>query len=129
MLKITFTVESNVRYKNSNARLFRLYKRLYLFECYFATVFKCNRILCGGSKINMSSSYRRHKTVIMRSPFHYKTSKTILSQPKQNMTFSFTLRGVKWAPLFFNADLQKLLKQINTLNILVFKKINVSHVC
>lgn len=125
MLKISFTVQSNVRYKNSNARLFRLYKRLFMFQCYFTALFNTNSTAIVSSDYHFKSKFKQHRIVIMRSPFHYKTSKTLLAQPKQQLTLSFLIKVKKKTPLFFSNDMQNLIKNLNTLNILVFKKIKI----
>ena len=127
MLKISFTVLSNVRYKSSNARLFRLYKRLYLFQCYFSSIFKGNKNCVNGCYISLNSNYRGQKVVLMRSPFHYKTSKTLLSQPKQEVTLVFSVNSNFNDPLFFNDNFIRFTKSANNLSTLVFKKIKISH--
>lgn len=110
MLKITFVLESNIRSKMSKARLSILYNRAYLIMSYFSRKLQ-------GSYTQESSKFkfclRRHKTTIMRSPFHYKTSKTILARPSCKFYISVLLQAKPEQPLFMNSCFVQLLKNLN----------------
>lgn len=88
MLKISLVFNSNIRNKASEAVLLKFYSKLYKnFSSFF------NHRLSSNSKITVSgvkltSKLRKGKLTLLRSPFHFKISKTILTNPLQQFTIS-----------------------------------------
>lgn len=128
MLKVTFVLNSSVLFKASNARLVQKHKRfittIYLFLRNLTKDFQSTS--CAG--VNVKSSMRSKMMVLMRSPFHYKTSKTLLSQPKQTFYLSVIVYNNVHHPFIDSNLIAQLTKDLNKSNTLVIQKIKISHV-
>ena len=90
MLKITFVLESSIRGRNTNSKLQSLYSRIYyLLSVFSNSIMKLDLDTFCEPKIRFN--IRKNRVVLMRSPFHYKTSKTILARPSCKFYFSLIL--------------------------------------
>lgn len=64
---------------------------------------------------------------LIRSPFHYKISKTLISQPKQQFKIEFGVHANTTSPLFLKNDFSNFIKTINGKNNYVIKNVKISH--
>lgn len=127
MLKISFTITSNIRYNTSNARLFRLFNELYSRYEFFKPVLGARRCKILKRSVSTRLRYKYHTTMIIRSPFHYKTSKTLLSQPRQDFTLSLWVESKEVPVYFINNDFLQYIKRFKSINAWVLKKVTVAH--
>lgn len=111
MLKLTFILESNIRSKFSKSRLPSFYNRIYLILSLFSK--HLNVRGCGFNEFKYRFVLRRNKVVVMRSPFHYKTSKTILTRPSTKLYFNVVIPNCTENMLFLNKGFLFFLKTFN----------------
>lgn len=125
MLKLSFHLRSNILTKNTNARLFRFYRRL----SFFIYLFFYNKCKLSNKNITYSIQYARkkfsNKHTLMRSPFHYKTSKTLLSAPSQKSVINFSIPIKNTTPLVLS-DCNNLFTYLNKSQNLCITKIKIS---
>jgi len=127
MLKVTLTLKANIRLKNSNARVTQSLKRLYWLYFVFFKLNTCNTV--GGIK---TSSFLKFKLrsgcmVLMRSPFHYKVSKTILTVPKQTLHLIIHIPYQVNCPIFFNKNLLLFFHNFNKIDAIQVVNIKIAH--
>lgn len=128
MLKITLTLRSNVHIKNSNARISQSLRRLYWLYSIFFKLNSCCKI--DGLQMHSFLKFKLKSgcMVLMRSPFHYKVSKTLLSIPKQTLDLVIFVPYDATIPLFFNKKLYNFLFNLNKTDALQILNIRVVHV-
>lgn len=102
MLKITLKIKCNFLLRNSNARSFRFYNRLFVFLNYFITNLFKTYSTVESSSVCLDKKTKLNLLTLMRSPFHYKVSKTILGTPIQIIYISFFLKCTHNEPVILS---------------------------
>jgi hypothetical protein len=129
MLNVTFFIKSNVRIKNSKARLMQLYRRFVFFKILLLTEVLGTQINIMSVDFSLKSSYRKHKITLLRSPFHYKTSKSLLANPEQYLIVSVNIESTTMLPVFTSSFFNKISAYVNRNNIFVIEKIKIRQLC
>ena len=127
MLKLSFHLKSNIIGRNTNARLFRFYRRLNFFVSLFFNSKYANCAKNIKPVIRYTKKKFNNKITLMRSPFHYKTSKTLLSAPHQQSIIDFYI-PVLVADLLILNDLANLPSSLNQSQNLCITKIKISSI-
>lgn len=129
MLKISFKIKSNVLFKCSNARLLKIYKNFFYTLCFSALSLKKKEKRLIRVNLLLKRNLRSNLIVLMRSPFHYKVSKTLLSQPTQYLKIEFFFKISCSKTLFGLNDLNSIVRVINNSNTFVVDKIKINDLC
>lgn len=129
MLNVTFFIKSNVRIKNSKARLMQLYRRFIFFKILLITEVLGTQTNLASVNFSLKSSYRKHKVTLLRSPFHYKTSKSLLASPEQYLIISVNLKSTNKVPFFTSSFFSKIFTYVNRNNMFVVEKIKIRQSC
>lgn len=127
MLNLTIVIKSNVLLKNSKARLLREYRKLFVFNFIYFNFLKKKTGVRLHYSFKLTKHLKSNMTTIMRSPFHYKTSKSILTQPSQNLKFQISFNCKNRTPLFTSSYIDSFMKHINNNTTLVVEKVIISN--
>lgn len=130
MLKITINIKSNILFKNSNARLLKVYEKLFYYNLIFFKNLQLQKKKNTKVFFKINRRLKHSTTTLIRSPFHYKVSKTILAQPIQTLQIIILTtcdNDIKITDFFLQKNW---FKRINKNNVFVIKNIKVetSHV-
>lgn len=127
MLKITFTLNTPIPFKTSNARAVQIYKRFIFATYLFISHITSNHLHATPISVKLNKHLKSKMLVLMRSPFHYKTSKTLLAQPKQIFKITVFAAFNSKYPFMSSHLFGNLVTALNKSNTFTIKKIKIQH--
>lgn len=115
MLKINLVFITNIKFNNSKTRINKINKKINYVKLLFF-----NNLFCS-TKIFTKKHNLKNKITLIKSPFHYKTSKSIINTNKQYIFVNILCNVSIKQPLFFAMHIKNFLITINQNNLFVLK--------
>ena len=128
MLKIELNYDTNIKYSNKNAKLFKTYKKIIETNIIIMNILKAHHNI-NDIKYIKSKKTLNNVLVLIKSPFHYKNSKSVLHTPKFKFKVIFKIAQKFETPIFLNKNFFNYLKHINNLENICIRSIKINQKC